>query len=157
MYHILHEIYKGVRFMKISSRFSVAVHIISILQLYGNPMPTSEYIAGSVNTNPVVIRRILGMLKQAGIVDMKRGTGGAYLVKNVEDITMLDIYKAVGSVEDGQLFQIHENPNPECPVGANIQDVVNVALCSAQGAMEGVLQKITLADITKNLAEKIED
>jgi len=143
--------------MKISSRFSVAVHIISILQLYGNPMPTSEYIAGSVNTNPVVIRRILGMLKQAGIVDMKRGTGGAYLVKSVEDITMLDVYKAVDSVEDGKLFQIHENPNPECPVGANIQEVVNVALISAQDAMEGVLQKITLADITKDLAEKIED
>lgn len=143
--------------MKISSRFSVAVHIISILQLYGNPMPTSEYIAGSVNTNPVVIRRILGMLKQAGIVDMKRGTGGAYLVKSVENITMLDVYKAVGSVLDGQLFQIHENPNPMCPVGANIQDVVNVALISAQDAMEGVLQKITLADITKNLAKKIED
>jgi len=143
--------------MKISSRFSVAVHIISILQLYGSPMPTSEYIAGSVNTNPVVIRRILGMLKQAGIVDMKRGTGGAYLVKSVEDITMLDVYKAVGSVEDGQLFQIHENPNPECPVGANIQGVVNVALLSAQDSMEGVLEKITLADITKNLAKKIED
>ena len=143
--------------MKISSRFSVAIHIISILQLYGDPMPTSEYIAGSVKTNPVVIRRILGMLKQAGIVDMKRGTGGAYLVKSVEDITMLDVYKAVGSVEDGQLFQIHENPNPECPIGANIQDVVNVALISAQDAMEGVLQKITLADITRNLAKKIED
>lgn len=143
--------------MKISSRFSVAIHIISILQLYGDPMPTSEYIAGSVKTNPVVIRRILGMLKQAGIVDMKRGTGGAYLVKSVEDITMLDVYKAVGSVEDGQLFQIHENPNPECPIGANIQDVVNVALISAQDAMEGVLQKITLADITKNLAKKIEE
>jgi len=142
--------------MKISSRFSVAIHIISILQIYGNPMPTSEYIAGSVNTNPVVIRRILGMLKQAGIVDMKRGTGGAYLVKGVEDITMLDVYKAVGSVEDGQLFQIHENPNPMCPVGANIQGVVNVALISAQDAMEGVLQKITLADITKNLAKEIE-
>ena len=143
--------------MKISSRFSVAIHIISILQLYGDPMPTSEYIAGSVKTNPVVIRRILGMLKQAGIVDMKRGTGGAYLVKSVEDITMLDVYKAVGSVEDGQLFQIHENPNPECPIGANIQDVVNVALISAQDAMEGVLQKITLEDITKNLAKKIEE
>jgi DNA-binding IscR family transcriptional regulator len=142
--------------MKISSRFSVAIHIISILQLYGNPMPTSEYIAGSVNTNPVVIRRILGMLKQAGIVDMKRGTGGAYLIKSVEDITMLDIYKAVGSVEEGQLFQIHENPNPMCPVGANIQDVINVAVISAQDAMEGVLQKITLADITKNLAKEIE-
>ena len=143
--------------MKISSRFSVAVHIISILQLYGNPMPTSEYIAGSVNTNPVVIRRILGMLKQAGIVDMKRGTGGAYLVKNVEDITMLDIYKAVGSVEDGQLFQIHENPNPNCPIGANIQEVINISLIEAQQAMEKVLEKIILSDMTKDLAKKAEN
>jgi len=143
--------------MKISSRFSVAIHIISILKLYGDPMPTSEYIAGSVNTNPVVIRRILGMLKQAGIVDMKRGTGGAYLLKEAHDITLLDVYKAVGSVEEGELFQIHDNPNPECPVGANIQEVVNVSLISAQEAMEAVLQKITLADITKNLVEKIEN
>jgi len=143
--------------MKISSRFSVAIHIISILKLYGDPMPTSEYIAGSVNTNPVVIRRILGMLKQAGIVDMKRGTGGSYLLKEAYDITLLDVYKAVGSVEEGELFQIHDNPNPECPVGANIQEVVNASLISAQEAMEAVLQKITLADITKNLVEKIEN
>jgi len=143
--------------MKISSRFSVAIHIISILKLYGDPMPTSEYIAGSVNTNPVVIRRILGMLKQAGIVDMKRGTGGSYLLKEAYDITLLDVYKAVGSVEEGELFQIHDNPNPECPVGANIQEVVNVSLISAQEAMEAVLQKITLGDITKNLVEKIEN
>jgi DNA-binding IscR family transcriptional regulator len=143
--------------MKISSRFSVAIHIISILKLYGDPMPTSEYIASSVNTNPVVIRRILGMLKQAGIVDMKRGTGGSYLLKESSDITLLDVYKAVGSVEEGELFQIHDNPNPECPVGANIQEVVNVSLISAQEAMEAVLQKITLADVTKNLVEKIEN
>jgi len=143
--------------MKISSRFSVAIHIISILQLYGDPMPTSEYIAGSVNTNPVVIRRILGMLKKAGIVDMKRGSGGAYLVKDVENIAMLDVYKAVCSTEEAQLFQIHENPNPLCPVGANIQEVVNVTLNEAQEAMEKVLEKITLLDITKELTKKIEN
>jgi Rrf2 family protein len=142
--------------MKISSRFSVAVHIISVLQLYGNPMPTSEFIAGSVNTNPVVIRRILGMLKQAGIVDMKRGAGGAYLIKKAEDITLLEVYRAVDSVEAGQLFQVHENPNQHCPIGANIQMAIEGILLNAQEAMEGVLQKVTLADVTKNLSEKIE-
>ena len=59
--------------MKISSRFSVAIHIISTIEIYQKPTLTSEHIAGSVNTNPVVIRRILGMLKKYGIVDMNRG------------------------------------------------------------------------------------
>lgn len=143
--------------MKISTRFSVAVHILSILQLYGDPMPTSEYIAGSVNTNPVVIRRILGMLKQAGIVDMKRGAGGTYLLKKAEDITLLEVYKAVDSVEEGQLFQVHENPNFKCPIGANIQNAIEGTLLKAQEAMEGVLQQATLADITYNLTDKIDN
>lgn len=142
--------------MKISSRFSVAVHIIAILDLYGNPMPTSEFIAGSVDTNPVVIRRILGMLKQAGIVDMKRGTGGAYLTKKAENITLLEVYKSVDCVGEGQLFQVHEHPNINCPVGANIQSVLEVIMISAQDAMEGILQKITVYDVTKSLSDKIQ-
>lgn len=141
--------------MKISSRFSVAVHVIAILQIYGNPMPTSEFIAGSVDTNPVVIRRILGMLKQAGIVDMKRGTGGAFLTKKVEDISLLEVYRAVDCVGEGQLFQVHEHPNLNCPVGANIQSVLEVIMLSAQEAMEGVLAKITVDDITRSLSDKI--
>jgi len=142
--------------MKISSRFSVAIHIISLLELNEISSLTSEYIAASVNTNPVVIRRILGMLKKNGIVNMNRGSGGAYLVKQVENITMLEVYKAVCEIEDEQLFRIHENPNPDCPIGANIQVVVNSSLVRAQEAMENVLEKTTLADITKDLAGKIE-
>jgi len=142
--------------MKISSRFSVAIHIISLLELNEISSLTSEYIAASVNTNPVVIRRILGMLKKNGIVNMNRGSGGAYLVKQVENITMLEVYKAVCEIEDAQLFRIHENPNPDCPIGANIQVVVNSSLVRAQEAMENVLEKTTLADITKDLAGKIE-
>lgn len=143
--------------MKISSRFSVAIHIISLLEFYGKPTLTSDYIAGSVTTNPVVIRRILGMLKKHGIVDMNRGNGGAYLVKQVEHITMLDVYEAVCENEENQLFRIHENPNPNCPVGANIQEVVNHTCILAQQAMEKVLKQTTLADITKEIAIKIED
>lgn len=140
--------------MKISSRFAVAVHTLSILSIYANPLPTSDMIAGSVNTNPVVIRRILGMLKNAGLVDMKRGTGGSYLTKPIEDISLLEVYKAVEVVEDGGLFQIHPNPNPNCPIGANIQSVIEVTMFSAQEAMENALRKVTMLDVVGDINKK---
>ncbi len=143
--------------MKISSRFSVAVHIISILELNNRPLLTSEYIAESVNTNPVVIRKILGMLKKAGVIDTNRGNGGAFLVKKVEDITLLDIFQAVSGIEEGKLFRIHENPNPDCPIGSNIQEVIDSSLKEAQLALENVLYNTTLGDITKKLAFKIDE
>lgn len=141
--------------MKISSRFSVAVHILSILSMEKNKLCTSEWIAGSVNTNPVIIRRVTGMLKKAGLVNVKSGSGGAYLLKPIEDITLLEIYKAVDVVEEGQLFQMHENPNPKCPIGANIQFVLEIILLKAQGAMEDVLKNVTMKDIVDGLLEKI--
>lgn len=61
--------------MKISSRFTVAVHILSLLALEKNAHCTSEWIAGSVNTNPVVVRRVIGQLKKAGFVQVRPGTG----------------------------------------------------------------------------------
>ena len=142
--------------MKISSRFSVAVHSLSILSIYANPLPTSDMIAESVNTNAVVIRRILGMLKNAGLVDMKRGTGGSYLIKPIEDISLLEVYKAVDVVEDGGLFQIHPNPNPNCPIGANIQSVIEVTLLSAQEAMENALRNVTMLDVVGDINRKIQ-
>ncbi|MGV8981802.1 Rrf2 family transcriptional regulator [Clostridium sp.] len=141
--------------MKISSRFPVAVHILSILSIYATPLPTSDMIAGSVNTNPVVIRRILGMLKNAGLVDMKRGSGGSYLTKHIEEINLLEVYNAVEVVEDGGLFQIHPNPNPNCPIGANIQSAIEGTLLSAQEAMENVLKKVTMFDIVSDINKKI--
>jgi Rrf2 family protein len=143
--------------MKISSRFTVAVHILSLLALGQSAHCTSEWIAGSVNTNPVVIRRIIGKLKKAGLVDVRPGTGGAYLVKDIEEITLLDIYRAVEVVEEGELFQFHERPNPHCPVGANIQAVLEIILLRAQTAMEKVLEELRLKDLVANLAQKIEE
>ncbi|SFC97935.1 Rrf2 family transcriptional regulator [Clostridium uliginosum] len=143
--------------MKISSRFSVAVHILSILSMEKEKLCTSEWIAGSVNTNPVIIRRVTGMLKKAGMVNVNSGSGGAYLLKPIENITLLDIYKAVDVVEDGQLFQIHQNPNPKCPIGANIQFVLEIILIKAQGAMEDVLKNVTMQDIIEGLLENIEN
>jgi Rrf2 family protein len=142
--------------MKISSRFTVAVHILSLLALESSAHCTSEWIAGSVNTNPVVVRRIIGKLKKAGLVDVRPGAGGAYLLKETKDITLLDIYRAVEVVEEGELFQIHEHPNPNCPVGANIQAVLEIILLRAQAAMEKILEEISLEELVNNLAKQIE-
>lgn len=141
--------------MKISSRFTVAIHVLSLISLNQNIVSTSEWIAESVNTNPVVIRRVMGKLKKAGLIDIRRGLGGATLQKNLKDITLLDVYNAVEVVEDGELFQIHENPNPNCPVGANIQDVLELILVKAQNAMETILKEITMEELVKVLSKKI--
>jgi Rrf2 family protein len=142
--------------MKISSRFTVAVHILSLLAISSNVLCTSEWIAGSVNTNPVVIRRIMGMLKKSGMVSVTSGTGGASLLKNLNEITLLDVYKAVEVVEEGELFQFQEQPNPNCPVGANIQGVLELVLFRSQEAMEGVLKEVTMEELVYNLSKKIE-
>ncbi|WNC17382.1 Rrf2 family transcriptional regulator [Brevibacillus brevis] len=137
--------------MKISSRFSVAVHILSLLSIETTAHCTSEWIAGSVNTNPVIIRRVLGQLKKAGMVQVRSGTGGASLTKELNEITLLDVYRAVDVVEEGRLFHIHEQPNPECPVGANIQFVLELILTRAQNAMEDILGSVTLEQLVSDL------
>ncbi|TQR20139.1 Rrf2 family transcriptional regulator [Psychrobacillus vulpis] len=141
--------------MKISSRFTVAVHILSLVTLDRNVVCTSEWIAESVNTNPVVIRRLMGMLKKAGFIDIRRGLGGATLQKPLHEITLLDVYRAVEVVEEGELFQMHENPNPNCPVGANIQEVLEIILFRAQDAMEAILKEVTMEELVQVLSKKI--
>ncbi|MED4910096.1 Rrf2 family transcriptional regulator [Brevibacillus centrosporus] len=141
--------------MKISSRFSMAVHILSLLSIESTAHCTSEWIAGSVNTNPVIIRRVMGQLKKAGFVHVRPGAGGASLTKEWKDITLLDVYRAVDVVEEGGLFHIHEQPNPQCPVGANIQFVLELILTRAQNAMEEILGSVTLADLVTDLRVQI--
>ena len=141
--------------MKISSRFTVAVHILSLVAMEHTELCTSEWIAESVNTNPVVIRRVIGKLRDAELVQVRRGVGGATLQKPLNEITLLDVYKAVEVVEESGLFQIHEKPNPNCPIGANIETVLELILVRAQEAMEAVLQEITMEDLVTVLAKKI--
>lgn len=141
--------------MKISSRFTVAVHILSLVAIESNELCTSEWIAESVNTNPVVIRRIIGKLRNAGLIQVRQGLGGATLQKPLKEITLLDVYRAVEVVEKGELFQFHEKPNPNCPVGANIEAVLELILLRAQEAMESVLHEITMEELVSVLTQKI--
>lgn len=143
--------------MKITSRFTVAVHTLLVIYTFGKEQKvTSDFIAASVRVNPVVIRRTLSSLKAAGMIDVKAGSGGASIVKDLKDITLYDVYTAVnaGSDEKGGLFHFHENPNPACPVGKNIHTVLDGHLADAQRAMERELEKVTLYDLTQDLKNR---
>ena len=143
--------------MQISSRFTIAVHTIILIETMKNEMKvTSDLIASSVNVNPVVIRRILQQLKAAGIVKVKRGSGGADLAKSPEDITLLDVYNAVESIEDGQLFHFHENPNEMCPVGRNIHKIMDERLLEIQKAMEDKMRSMKVSDVMRDASKIIE-
>lgn len=138
--------------MQISSRFTIAIHIFSCIDIFGSERKvTSDFLASSVEVNPVVIRRILLQLKSAGLVNVQRGTGGTTIARPLEEITFLDIYKAVECVEDGELFHFHEKPNIECPVGRNIHNVLDEKLERIQKAMEQEMASITLADMKKDM------
>jgi DNA-binding IscR family transcriptional regulator len=140
--------------MSISSRFSVGIHILALININKSGVSTSGFLARSVNTNPAVIRKIMGMLKNAGLVKVRPGIAGAELAKDLSDITLLDVYKAVDVVQEKELFSIHENPNPECPVGRNIQDTMEPLLSTAQLALEKVLESVTVKDVVQDIQEK---
>ena len=134
--------------MQISSRFTIAVHILICIETFKDDYKiTSDFLASSVNVNPVVIRRLLQQLKKAGIINVKRGSGGAYIEKPLDEITLLDVYNAVECIDNGKLFHFHENPNSRCPVGSNIHAVLDKRLDSIQQAMEREMSSVTLQDI----------
>ncbi len=137
--------------MQISSRFTLAVHIFACIDTFGKKYKvTSDFLAGSTNVNPVIIRKILGQLKGAGLIEVARGTGGTTVSKPLEEISFLDIYRAVECIENGDLFHFHENPNIDCPVGKNIHYILDDKLLRVQNAMEKELASITLADLKKD-------
>lgn len=138
--------------MQISSRFTLAIHILTCIETFKDDYKvTSDFIAGSTNVNPVIIRKILVQLKNAGLIEVARGTGGTKITKPLSDITFLDIYRAVECVEENQLFHFHEHPNEKCPVGKNIHNILDDKLQRVQLAMEKELQSITLADVEDDL------
>ncbi|MCI9051815.1 MAG: Rrf2 family transcriptional regulator [Lachnospiraceae bacterium] len=138
--------------MQISSRFTLAVHIFACIDTFKDEYKiTSDFLASSTNVNPVIIRKILGQLKAAGLLDIKRGSGGASITKPLDKISFLDIYYAVECIDNGELFHFHENPNMECPIGRNIHLIMDDKLNRVQGAMEKELASITLQDIKKDI------
>lgn len=138
--------------LQISSRFTLAIHIFACIYTFQNEYRvTSDFLAKSTNVNPVIVRKILGQLKAAGLVRVARGSGGAFMDKPAGEITLLDVYYAVECVEKGALFHFHENPNPACPVGRNIHLILDDRLAQVQRAMEEELASVTLEDVVRGL------
>ena len=125
--------------MQISSRFTIAVHMLCYIALFQDKEKvTSDIMAGSINANPVVVRRLLSQLKQRG------------MAMKPEDIDFLQIYRTVETVKKEGIFHFHENPNPNCLVGRGIHQALDSKLMRVQEAMAREMKSITLADVLKD-------
>ncbi len=153
---VIYFSYRSVIVMQISSRFTIAVHVFTCIDVFkGDYKITSDFLASSVNVNPVVIRRIMQQLKTAGLIEVRRGTGGIEPTRPLDEITFFDIYKAVECVDNGELFHFHEDPNPQCPVGRNIHAALNGRLNEVQEVMENEMKRITLREVVCATKERI--
>lgn len=140
--------------MQISSRFTIAIHIFACMEVFGEDYKiTSDFLASSIRVNPVIIRKILSQLRNAGLIEVARGTGGATAARPIDEITFYDVYLAVDLLEGGELFHFHENPNPDCPVGKNIHTALDDKLAQIQEAMEREMKKYTIADVAGDIKD----
>ena len=135
--------------MAANSRLTIAVHVLAWMALArrrGWELLTSDQVAASVNTNPVIIRRSLGDLRRAGLVTVRRGAGAGWrLARPPADITMLAVYDAV---ERDPLFNLHHTePNLDCPVGRGIRPVLGPVYAEVEQAVRRELASTSIADI----------
>ena len=135
-----------------STKFSVSVHILSLIALSDGKPITSDYIAKSINTNPALVRRLMSKLKKAGLIKAQTKIGATGLAKPCSEISMKAIFKAVESSET--IFTVHVDTNANCPVGARIGNVVKHVNDQVQCKFESELNSIFLSDILKGLEDQ---
>lgn len=125
------------------------IHILTLLANYDEPV-SSSMIAGSVNTNPVTIRRALGRLREAGLVQTVAGAaGGALLARPADQINLAELYKLE---REEHFFGMHPSqPNPNCPVGRNIQGILTGIYDHTEQLVVEELAQVTIADILKQI------
>ena len=124
----------------------MAVHVLAVLAYKEGDRVTSQFLADSVNTNPVMVRRLLLSLQKAKLVETCKGAGsGSRLSRSPRRINLAEVYR---SVEDAESFATPaRKPNAACPVGYCIIDALSKLFASAQNAMEQDLARTTLADV----------
>lgn len=136
--------------MAINTQFSIAVHLMIALGFGSGRQATSSQLATSINTSPSFVRRILAKLSKSGLVSTTTGKSGAcVLARKPEDVSLLDIYKAVDAP---QTFAIHDYPvQGSCRVSCNIASVMNKVLDRAQSSFEGSLGETSLAELIADI------
>lgn len=132
-----------------STKYSVSIHILSMIALKKEKAITSDYIAHSVNTNPALVRRLMSSLKRAGLIKSQTRIGVVGLGKNSDEISLLEVFRAVE--KEQRLFAIHTDTNDDCPIGARIGDVLEHISDGVQDKFEKKLDSILLSDILENL------
>ena len=131
-------------------KFSVALHILTMISESKDTL-SSQALATSVGTNASYIRKVIALLKNAGLIQSQQGKMGYQLSKSPKDITLLNIYFATQEVSHISLFPVHQNSNPDCPVGKHIQGAVSPLFASAEAQLEKELAQQTLEDVINNL------
>jgi Rrf2 family protein len=144
---------RGEGFVSANSRLTIAAHALAWISLYqrqGHEVATSEQIATSANTNPVVIRRLLGELRKAGLVESRRGVGAGWsLARELESITLLDVYDAV---EPGPLFAMHRaTPDQGCVVGYGIRPAMQGIYGGIEETLRAELAHVTMEDVLRDV------
>jgi Rrf2 family protein len=138
--------------MRTSCRFAMAVHVLAVLAYKDGDPVTSSHLADSVNTNPVIIRRLLLSLKQARLIETRKGMGaGSRLSRSAARINLAHIYHAVEGKEP--FSAPTRKPNSGCPVGNCIRETLTKVFASAESALEQDLEKTTLADVVRTARE----
>ncbi|HWK40703.1 MAG TPA: Rrf2 family transcriptional regulator [Croceibacterium sp.] len=134
--------------MRSDSRLSRMLHVLLHMARHDGPM-TSEMIAAMLGTNPVVVRRTMAGLRDAGYVRSEKGHGGGWAIsRDLEDLSLLDIHRAVGGP---RIFAIgSEHSNPDCAVEKVVNEALEDAMCRAEALLVGRLGAVRLSDLAQN-------
>ncbi|HFI0343267.1 TPA: Rrf2 family transcriptional regulator [Streptococcus suis] len=135
------------------TKFSVALHILTMISESSDVM-TSQALATSVGTNASYIRKVIALLKNAGIIQSQQGKAGYELSKDPADISLLDIYYATQEVTHIQLFQQHQHANQSCPVGRHIAGAVQPIFATIEQDLQDRLSQESLAQVIANLYQE---
>ncbi len=135
------------------TKFSVALHILTMISESKDTL-SSQALATSVGTNASYIRKVIALLKNAGLIQSHQGKMGYQLSKSPKDITLLNIYFATQEISHISLFPVHQNSSPDCPVGKHIQGAVSPLFASAEAQLEKELAQQTLENVIDNLYQQ---
>ena len=128
--------------MQITSRFTIAVHIIACIEYFKDIDITSNFLSCSIGANSVIVRTVISYLKKADIIEISQGKSGIKLKKSVNKIAFYDIYKALDCIDDDMgLFHFHTNPNMKCPIGKNIHKAMANKLLKIQVSKKQQINK----------------
>lgn len=131
-------------------RFSTAVHILVLLDKNQGELITSEFIAGSINVNPVVVRREIKLLREAGLIHAKKGKiGGCALAVGADKIRLGDLYKIVN--KENMLGRKNQ-PNPNCLVGIQMNAKLDELFDHTDSVLIASLNKQTLKDFSEKFS-----